>query len=43
MEYQELMNIAKGLDALNKTPMKYERKAKSVEWVKEYRKAKGLK
>ena len=43
VEYQELMNIAKGLDALNKTPMKYERKAKSVEWVKEYRKAKGLK
>ena len=43
MEYQELMNIVKGLDALNKTPMKYERKAKAVEWVKEYRKAKGLK
>jgi hypothetical protein len=43
MEYQELMNIAKGLDALNKTPMKYERKAKAVDWVKEYRKAKGLK
>jgi hypothetical protein len=43
MEYQELMNVAKGLDALNKTPNKYERKVKDVEWVKEYKRAKGIK
>jgi hypothetical protein len=43
MEYEELINIAKGLDHLNKTPGKYLKKVNQVEWVKEYKKATGKK
>jgi len=43
MEYEELINIAKGLDHLNKTPGKYLKEVNQVEWVKEYKKATGKK
>jgi hypothetical protein len=42
-KYEELMNVAKGMDKLTSQPGKYEKRASSEYWVKQYKKATGKK
>jgi len=42
-KYEELMNVAKGIDKLTSQPGKYEKRASSEVWVKQYKKATGKK
>jgi hypothetical protein len=41
--YEELMNVAKGIDKLTSQPNKYEKRAAREYWVRQYKKATGKK
>jgi hypothetical protein len=41
--YEEFMNVAKGIDKLTSQPNKYEKRASSEYWVRQYKKATGKK
>jgi hypothetical protein len=42
-KYEEFMNVAKGIDKLTSQPGKYEKRASSEYWVRQYKKATGKK